>query len=140
MSKLKEELSQKISAFPSYIKSWVKTFRGGLTLLCLIILIFLPLIVQGRRTFIRTLSLALIFCIFAASWDFLTGIAGQISFGHAIFFGIAGYLCAYFIKYQNWFANFIFLFVAMFFCLLVVVLSDLYRIVLCCCCVGFCIV
>lgn len=120
MSKLKEELSQKISAFPSYIKSWVKTFRGGLTLLCLIILIFLPLIVQGRRTFIRTLSLALIFCIFAASWDFLTGIAGQISFGHAIFFGIAGYLCAYFVKYQNWFANFIFLFVAMFFCLLVV--------------------
>ena len=120
MSKLKEELSQKISAFPSYFKSWVKTFRGGLTLLCLIILIFLPLIVQGRRTFIRTLSLALIFCIFAASWDFLTGIAGQISFGHAIFFGIAGYLCAYFIKYQSWFASFIFLFVAMFFILLVI--------------------
>ncbi|MHA2283251.1 MAG: branched-chain amino acid ABC transporter permease [Promethearchaeota archaeon] len=120
MSKLKEELSQKTSAFPSYFKSWVKTFSGGLTLLCLIILIIIPLIAQERRTFIRTLSLALIFCIFAASWDFLTGIAGQISFGHAIFFGIAGYLCAYFIKYQNWVANFIFLFVAMFFCLLII--------------------
>ncbi len=120
MSKLKEELSQKISGFPSYFKSWVKTFSGGLTLLCLLILIVLPFIVQGRHTFIRTLSLALIFCIFAASWDFLTGIAGQISFGHAIFFGIAGYLCAYFIKYQNWFASFIFLLVATFFCLLVI--------------------
>ncbi|KKN26996.1 hypothetical protein LCGC14_0869060 [marine sediment metagenome] len=120
MSKLKEELSQKISGFPSYFKSWVKTFSGGLTLLCLLILIVLPFIVQGRHTFIRTLSLALIFCIFAASWDFLAGIAGQISFGHAIFFGIAGYLCAYFIKYQNWFASFIFLLVATFFCLLVI--------------------
>lgn len=120
MSKIKEELSQKISAFPSYFKSWVKTFSGGLTIFCLLVLIFLPFIAQGRRTLIRTLSLALIFCIFAASWDLLTGITGQISFGHAIFFGIAGYLCAYFIKYQNWFVCFIFLFVASFFCLLVI--------------------
>jgi branched-chain amino acid transport system permease protein len=43
----------------------------------------------------------MIFSIFAASWDLLTGISGQISFGHAIFFGIAGYFSAYFIKYQN---------------------------------------
>ena len=44
----------------------------------------------------------MIFAIFAASWDLLTGISGQISFGHSIFFGIAGYLCAYLIKFQNY--------------------------------------
>ncbi|MFX0080677.1 MAG: branched-chain amino acid ABC transporter permease [Candidatus Hodarchaeota archaeon] len=120
MSKIIEKLNRKVSAFPRYFKSWVTTFSGGLTIFCILILIFLPLISQGRRTFIRTLSLALIFCIFAASWDFITGIAGQISFGHAIFFGISGYLCAYFIKYESWFACFIFLFVASFICLFII--------------------
>jgi branched-chain amino acid transport system permease protein len=49
----------------------------------------------------------MIYSIFAASWDLLTGISGQISFGHSIFFGIAGYLCAYFMKFQGfpiWFS------------------------------------
>lgn len=120
MSKLKKVLNEKITGFPSYIKSWVTTFNGGLTIFILLILAILPFLSMGRRTFIRSLSLALIFCIFAASWDFLTGIAGQISFGHAIFFGISGYLCAFVIKNQAWYVSFIFLFIASFFCLLVI--------------------
>lgn len=120
MSELKKVLSKKITGFPSYFKSWVKTFKGGLTVFILLILVILPFLSLGRRTFIRALSLALIFSIFAASWDFLTGIAGQISFGHAIFFGISGYLCAYVLKYKAGYVSFIFLFIASFFCLFVI--------------------
>ncbi len=120
MTILKKVLSEKITGFPSYFKSWVKTFNGGLAIFVLLILVFLPLLSLGRRTFIRALSLALIFSIFAASWDFLTGIAGQVSFGHAIFFGISGYLCAFVVKYQAWYVSFIFLFIASFFCLFVI--------------------
>jgi len=48
--------------------------------------------------------LAMIYAIYAASWDLLSGITGQLSFGHAAFFGIGGYACAYFVKIiqLNW--------------------------------------
>ena len=96
-------IEKKISGLPSYLKTWVKTFSGGLTVFCLFDLIILPFLTQNQtflHTFLRQLSLAMIFAILAASWDFLAGIAGQVSFGHAIFFGIGGYICAYLISYQ----------------------------------------
>lgn len=43
---------------------------------------------------LRVATLAAIFIIFAASWDFLSGYTGQISFGHALFFGGAAYTSA----------------------------------------------
>ncbi len=42
--------------------------------------------------FLTILSLCAIWGIFAASWDILSGYTGQISFGHAIFFGLAAYI------------------------------------------------
>ena len=95
---------EKISDLPRYLKTWLTTFSGGLTLLCLISLTLLPFLSQEEsftNFFLRHFTLAMIFSIFAASWDLLTGISGQISFGHAIFFGIAGYLSAYLIQYHN---------------------------------------
>lgn len=101
---LKKEFQEKFTSFPNYLKSWVKTFTGALTLFCLLSLLILPFLSQNQNfthVFLRQFSLAMIFSIFAASWDLLTGISGQISFGHAIFFGIAGYICAYLISYQH---------------------------------------
>ena len=47
----------------------------------------------GRNTYVlKILSLCAIWAIFAASWDFLSGYTGQISFGHAIFWGFSAYL------------------------------------------------
>jgi branched-chain amino acid transport system permease protein len=43
----------------------------------------------------------MILAIFAASWDLLAGFAGQVSFGHSAFFGIAGYITAALIKFFN---------------------------------------
>ena len=42
---------------------------------------------------LRTLILASIYAIFTASWDFLA-VTGQVSLGHALFFGCAGYVVA----------------------------------------------
>jgi len=101
---LKKEFKERFTNFPNYFKSWIKTFTGGLTLFVVLSLIILPFLSQNQsftHVFLRQFTLAMIFSIFAASWDLLTGIAGQISFGHAIFFGIAGYLCAYLISYQS---------------------------------------
>jgi branched-chain amino acid transport system permease protein len=38
-----------------------------------------------------TLTTALFFAMFAMSWDVVSGYTGQISFGHALFFGVGGY-------------------------------------------------
>ncbi|MHA1992283.1 MAG: branched-chain amino acid ABC transporter permease [Candidatus Hodarchaeales archaeon] len=99
------KINEKFSNIPGFLKSWVTTFSGGLTLFCLIILVILPFLSANQNFifyFLPHFTLAMIFAIFAASWDLLTGISGQISFGHSIFFGIAGYLCAYLISYQNY--------------------------------------
>ncbi|NHJ25428.1 MAG: branched-chain amino acid ABC transporter permease [Candidatus Lokiarchaeota archaeon] len=94
----------KVNNMTDYIKSWAKTFSGSLTIFFLVILTIFPFLSQNENFiffFLRHFTLAMIFSIFAASWDFLTGISGQISFGHAIFFGIGGYLCAYLIAFQG---------------------------------------
>jgi len=39
-----------------------------------------------------------LWAIFAASWDFLSGYTGQVSFGHAIFWGLSAY-------FSYWFAS-----------------------------------
>jgi len=40
---------------------------------------------------LRILIMTSIFAIFAASWDLLSGYTGQVSFGHALFFGVGAY-------------------------------------------------
>ena len=47
----------------------------------------------GANTWvIKIISLCAIWAILAASWDFLSGYTGQISFGHAIFWGMSAYI------------------------------------------------
>jgi branched-chain amino acid transport system permease protein len=43
---------------------------------------------------LRIVTLTCLFAIFAASWDLLAGYAGQVSFGHALFFGAGAYTSA----------------------------------------------
>ena len=80
-------------------KVWARTFRGGLTLVCLAGLMLFPL--TGREYWTQVLVTAMILTIFAASWDLLAGFAGQVSFGHAAFFGISGYFAAAMVKFAG---------------------------------------
>jgi len=96
-----EKLNEKISGFPAYFKDWIKTFRGKVTVLCLIGLILLPL-ANPNPYIMGIFNTFMIYAIFAVSWDFLAGYVGQVSFGHAIFLGVSGYATAYIIKYFAW--------------------------------------
>lgn len=58
-----------------------------------IALLLLPLLTQDMYI-LRILAIAAIFAIFAASWDLLSGFVGQVSFGHALFFGVSAYTTA----------------------------------------------
>lgn len=44
----------------------------------------------------------MIFSLFALSLNVLAGQVGSVSFGHAAFFAIGGYACAYFLTRLNW--------------------------------------
>jgi branched-chain amino acid transport system permease protein len=80
--------------------SWITSFRGGIILLCLVLVIVLPVLIDSGDWY-HAFILAMIYGIFAASWDLLAGVTGQVSFGHAAFFGIGGYACAAFLFYLN---------------------------------------
>jgi len=86
-----QKISEKFIGVPRYLKDWALTFKGGVTIMCLIVLFCIPLLTQ-QVYYLEIVILAMIFSIFAASWDFLAGFTGQVSFGQAIFFGLSGYV------------------------------------------------
>jgi branched-chain amino acid transport system permease protein len=45
---------------------------------------------------------ALCFALFACAFNLLLGFGGLLSFGHAMFLGTAGYICAYLAKESGW--------------------------------------
>lgn len=96
--KEKSRFKKKLSGSKIYLINWIKSFKGILTIICLIILFIIPLFTQNRY-YLGIFIVAMIFSIFAASWDFLAGFTGQVSFGQAIFFGIAGYITSFFIRF-----------------------------------------
>jgi branched-chain amino acid transport system permease protein len=59
----------------------------------LLALLFVPIFAKDSYA-LTVFTFTLIFVIYAASWDFLAGYTGQLSLGHAFFFGIAAYTCA----------------------------------------------
>lgn len=82
----------------------MKSFRWS-TLVMLILLGAFPLVVQSdyyRHIFI----LALMWVVIGSSWNLLSGFTGQVSFGHAIFFGIGAYtagLCVTQLDISAWY-------------------------------------
>jgi len=48
--------------------------------------------VSTEPFYLRIITLATIFALFAVSWDVLAGFCGQLSLGHALFFGVAAYV------------------------------------------------
>jgi len=88
------------------LKSWITSFRGGIGLMGLILVTFIPLMLNDT-VYYHTFIMAMIYSIYAASWDLLSGVSGQVSFGQAAYFGIGGYSCAYFIIYLgfDWFPS-----------------------------------
>jgi len=76
----KRFVNYKIPSSSSNLKSWVKSFRGGIGLITLILISLIPLIIN-RNLYYHIFITAMIYGIFAASWDLLSGVTGQVSFG-----------------------------------------------------------
>ncbi len=79
----------------------VKTFKdevlflpGRLIGLVACIFLFILPLLNSQPHIMRIFIMAFIFAIFAASWDLLSGFLGQMSLGHALFFGVAAYTSA----------------------------------------------
>jgi len=72
-----------------------------IALLFFVVLFLLPLMTQDAYI-LYSIIFVCIFAIYAASWDFLSGITGQLSFGHAAFFGVAGYTSALLNLHFGW--------------------------------------
>ena len=73
-----------------------KRIRIGFGLL-LVVGILAPFLVYP--TFLMKL---LCFALFACAFNLLLGFTGLLSFGHAAFFGSAGYVCGYVVKQWEW--------------------------------------
>ncbi len=81
-------------------RTWALSYRGTITLLSVLGLLLIPPI-SGSEYYAQVAITAMIFTVFAASWDLLAGFAGQVSFGHSAFFGVAGYVTAALVRFYE---------------------------------------
>ena len=58
-----------------------------------LVVVLLPVVLPDPYV-LRVAAMTCIFAGFAASWELLAGYAGQVSFGHALFFGVGAYSSA----------------------------------------------
>ena len=71
-----------------------------LAFLLFLLLLFLPM-ARPARVYLGIVIVAFIYAIFATSWDLLVGRAGQVSLGHALFFGISAYFSAFLSRFHG---------------------------------------
>jgi len=91
------------------IRGLLNGFRWGVLpvpgrvigILFFVALFLIPLFMD-HPYYLRMFTYANLFVIFAVSWDLLSGYTGQVNFGHALFFGVAGYGSALMHKYFGW--------------------------------------
>lgn len=74
-----------VDLFSTGVRSRVHQLGG----LALLVLAIAPFFVSD--ILMLKLAGAMFFAVFTISWDFVSGYTGYISFGHALFFGAAGY-------------------------------------------------
>ena len=77
----------------NWIYSKILAVPGRVIALLFFIGLLITPFITVNPSLLRTLSFASIFAIYAASWDLLA-VTGQVSLGHALFFGCAGYAAA----------------------------------------------
>ena len=95
-SSTKNFIDYQIPSAGNNLKTWVKSFRGSVILFCMLMVIIIPMLLNDG-TYYGIFIVAMIYSIYAASWDLLAGVTGQVSFGHSAFFGIGSYAFAYFL-------------------------------------------
>lgn len=80
---------------------WAAPFRGGWLAAGIGLLLLFPLSFPDAYL-LDVLTTGFLLAAFAASWDVVGGIAGQITLGHALPFGAATYACALLTRLAGW--------------------------------------
>lgn len=78
------------------------TSRPQLVFLLVMFALLAVLPFVGSRYFVELAVQVMIFSLFALSLNVLAGHIGAVSFGHAAFFAIGGYACAFFLTRWGW--------------------------------------
>ncbi len=77
-----------------WIRQEIFAVPGRIIASVFFILLFAAPLLTQEPYYLRIIIMASIFSIFAISWDVLSGVAGQLSLGHGLFFGVAAYAAA----------------------------------------------
>lgn len=72
-----------------------------IALVFFVLLLSAPLITQEAQ-YLTIITMATIFAIFAMSWDLISGVTGQLSLGHGLFFGTSAYAAALLNLHLGW--------------------------------------
>ncbi len=80
------------------MRSLAKSY--GVWIVCAAVLLLLPALFPGGKTnaAVSLLSLIAIAVVFSLAYNMLLGQGGMLSFGHAVYFGLAGYFVAHYLN------------------------------------------
>ncbi len=84
----------------SELRLWNSTTKRGAVWLLVVLALAAPMLLDAA--WLRVLVVALIASVAAMSLNLLTGVAGQLSLGHAAFVGIGAYVAAYVTDTLGW--------------------------------------
>lgn len=76
------------------LERWVETLRRPTRYLVGLLVLLLPLVLSGSNYLLLVLCLIGIYLLVVTGLDILYGFSGQVSLGHAAFFGIGAYVSA----------------------------------------------
>lgn len=91
-----------LQLFSGWIRQEIFAIPGRIIALVFFICLFLAPLITHEPYYLRIIVMAAIFSIFAISWDVLSGVAGQLSLGHSLFFGVAAYGAALLNLHLQW--------------------------------------
>ena len=77
-----------------WIRGEIFFIPGRVIALIFFFFLFIFPVFTNELYFLRIITMASIFALYAASWDLLGGFTGQLNLGHALFFGVASYSAA----------------------------------------------
>jgi len=80
---------------------WADPFRGGWLAAGIGLLLLFPLS-SPNTYFLDVFTTGFLLATLTASWDVIGGVAGQITLGHALPFGVATYSCAILASLAGW--------------------------------------
>ncbi len=86
--------------FKARLKLRSAIFKLLIRLIPLVILALIPAFIENEYI-IHIIILSNIYAVLASSWDLISGYTGQVSLGHALFFGGGAYISAFLTMWYN---------------------------------------